>query len=391
MDRSLAGSSPLIRTPRVRVRARARRRARVRLRAEPRLPAALGTAAGSARALLVRAWRRRTGRIALVLALVATPLLGGGYMWLRNSSLVAVRHVHITGVRGPEAAAIESALLGAAHGMTTLHVRPAALRAAVSAFPVVREIHASPSFPNALRITVVEQPPVAALLAGGVRTAVAADGVALGPALLAGGLPTVPALAVPQTGHMVAGWIQRSALALLGAAPSALAKRVASAYWGPRGITVAMRNGLLAYFGDASLPHAKWLALARVLADPSSAGAAYVDVRVPARPAAGFGEGSAPNLPAAAGEGANEQATSGEASVNALAAGLAAGSGVNSSAPAAEVGNAHAGEPSERAHGGSEHASEHGAEAGSERSSETGAERPTEGVGESESTRPPGG
>ena len=54
-----------------------------------------------------------------------------------------------------------------------------------------------------------------------------------------------------------------------------------------------MRNGLLVYFGDAARPHAKWLSLARVLADPSSAGASYVDVRVPERPAAGFAGGVA--------------------------------------------------------------------------------------------------
>ncbi len=48
-----------------------------------------------------------------------------------------------------------------------------------------------------------------------------------------------------------------------------------------------MRGGLLLYFGDATRPHAKWLSAARVLADPSSAGATYVDVRAPERPAAG--------------------------------------------------------------------------------------------------------
>ena len=48
-----------------------------------------------------------------------------------------------------------------------------------------------------------------------------------------------------------------------------------------------MRDGLLVYFGDDARPHAKWLALARVLADPSSDGSRYVDVRLPERPAAG--------------------------------------------------------------------------------------------------------
>jgi hypothetical protein len=63
---------------------------------------------------------------------------------------------------------------------------------------------------------------------------------------------------------------------------------VARAYTGPEGLTVAMRNGLLVYFGDASRPHAKWLSLARVLVSPGAAGAWYVDVRLPERPAAGL-------------------------------------------------------------------------------------------------------
>ncbi len=41
---------------------------------------------------------------------------------------------------------------------------------------------------------------------------------------------------------------------------------------GPQGVTVAMHNGLLVYFGNAARPHAKWLSLARVLADPELRG-----------------------------------------------------------------------------------------------------------------------
>ena len=58
-------------------------------------------------------------------------------------------------------------------------------------------------------------------------------------------------------------------------------------FTGPDGLTVGLRNGALIYFGDTARPHAKWIAAARVLADPGSSGASYVDVRVPDRPAAG--------------------------------------------------------------------------------------------------------
>ena len=146
---------------------------------------------------IARVWQRRRLRIALLALLVAVPLLGGGWLWLRQSSFVAVQHVQISGVHGPEAAACDAALTDAARGMSTLDVHSAALLAAVAPLRVVREVRALPRFPHGLRIEVIEQLPVAALLAGGVRTAVAADGVVLGPALLSSSLPTIPGSAEP--------------------------------------------------------------------------------------------------------------------------------------------------------------------------------------------------
>ncbi|MFZ2112847.1 MAG: hypothetical protein WAU77_03835, partial [Solirubrobacteraceae bacterium] len=83
-----------------------------------------------------------------------------------------------------------------------------------------------------------------------------------------------------------------AAVTVLGAAPAPLARNVARVYEGPEGLTVAMRSGLLVYFGNDTRPHAKWLSLARVLVSPSSAGAMYIDVRLPERPAAGFSTSS---------------------------------------------------------------------------------------------------
>ena len=42
--------------------------------------------------------------------LVVLVLLGGLYLWLRDSSLVAVQRVRITGVSGPDAGRIRAAL-----------------------------------------------------------------------------------------------------------------------------------------------------------------------------------------------------------------------------------------------------------------------------------------
>jgi cell division protein FtsQ len=226
-------------------------------------------------------------------ALALFPLLGGGWLWLRDSSLVAVRHVHIVGVHGPEAIEIRTALDVAAGRMTTMDFSVLALRSAVAQYPIVGTVSVKTSFPHSVSISVSERPPVAALQSAGQRTAVAADGTVLGPALLSSSLPVVSGTVELAPGARLREATPMAAVAVLGAAPQAFVRFVTRVYNGPEGLTVAMRNGLLVYFGDASRPHAKWLSLARVLVSPSAAGAWYVDVRLPERPAAGLSAASA--------------------------------------------------------------------------------------------------
>jgi cell division protein FtsQ len=231
----------------------------------------------------------------LAVALLALPALGGAWVWLRDSPLASVEHVHISGAHGAEGQAIRVALDEAARHMSTLHVNVSALNAAVRPFRVVRDVTVSSSFPHTLSIHVIEQPPVAALAVGGVKTAAAADGAVLGPGLLKSSLPVVSGTSGDPIGTgQVKSPATLAALSVLGVAPQALVGWVAKVFTGKEGLTVAMRNGLEIYFGDASRAHAKWLSAARVLADPSSQGAWYVDVRLPERPAAGLVAGAAP-------------------------------------------------------------------------------------------------
>jgi cell division protein FtsQ len=271
-------------------------------------------------------WRalraHRRVRIALLCGVLALPLLGGGWLWLRHSSFVAVEHVRISGVHGPQAQEIEAALRQAAHGMSTLAVSTRTLRQAVERFPMVSMVSARASFPHSLRIAVEEEPPVAVLTAAGVKTAVAADGTVLGDSLASGSLPSIADDVAPGAGQHVSNALILAALRLLGGAPPALDRLTSKVYEGPRGLTAVMSNGLVVYFGDDTLARAKWLSLARVLADSSSAGATYVDVELPDRPAAGFSSGEqAPGSEA----GTPTKATR-ESTVSALAAGLAANS-----------------------------------------------------------------
>lgn len=325
------------------------------------LPRPLGAVTRATRAGIAAVWARRRLRITLLTVLIAVPLLGGAYQLLRHSSLSTVEHVQVRGlaaVHGADTTAIETALMGAAHSMSTLTVSPAALRAAVASYPIVGAVRVHPSFPHGLRIEVIERLPVAALVVGGAQTAVAADGVVLGPAYLSGSLPLVNAgkataatsvsaitTTLPPVGGSVRGGALLGALAILGAAPAPLAHEVTHVYSGPKGLTVALHGNLLAYFGDATRPHAKWLSLARVLADPSSAGASYIDVRLPERPAAGFAPGTV-RPDASSTELESTGASSDPNTAAELAGGLDAAVGGGSSAGSSAAGSGAGSEPS---------------------------------------------
>lgn len=263
----------------------------------------------------------RLSRRTALIALAGAALLTGGFLLFRSSPIVAVEEVDITGVSGPEAAAISQALDSTAKGMSTLDYSASALSAAVSQYKVVRSVRVSTSFPHAMRIEVSEQLPVAALSAGGLRTAVAADGVVLGSALLSRALPSIAVPVAPAVGRRVSDARLRSYLTVLGAAPGPLLRLISRVFTGQQGLTLRMRDGLLVYFGDASRPHAKWDSLVTVLIAQGSQGASYVDVRLPERPAAGVGGGGVGS--GGVGSGESGQVSASDPTSAVLAASLA--------------------------------------------------------------------
>jgi cell division protein FtsQ len=238
----------------------------------------------------MRVKRRPRFRLRLALALVAVlAVLGGAWLWVRDSSLVAVQKVTISGVSGPDAGRIRSALTLAARNMTTLDVRIGSLRTAVAAYPMVNDLSVSADFPHSLRIHVAEQLPVGALAAGGREIAASGDGTLLHDVPTAS-LPVVPVGLLPG-GARVLERPALQALALLAAAPRRLRARIDRVMTSPsHGLVADLRAGPSLYFGDDSDLPAKWLAATEVLADASSAGATYIDVTDPARPAAGASE-----------------------------------------------------------------------------------------------------
>src|SRR5439155_26347674 len=168
----------------------------------------------------------RLRRRLLVLALALGALLALYMLWFRDSSLVKVERVTVTGVTGMDAAQERSALVHAGRQMTTLHVDEAALRSALAATAAVEAIHVSTDFPHGLRIEVVEKAPVAALDLDGKRVAVGSGGVLLPDVSpVPHGLPAIEVGALPSGSRLGHGRAFRL-VAAAAAAPSSLRARV---------------------------------------------------------------------------------------------------------------------------------------------------------------------
>lgn len=250
--------------------------------------ALVGLRPGPGQRLSASVWRARLRRrlhAALALSLV---LVGGYFLWLRDSSLVRVEQVTVTGLTTKDAPRMKAALTAAALRMTTLHVREADLARSVGDYPIVRSVRAEPELPRRLRIHVAEHR-LAAVVS-------APDGRPLGVAPDGSLLPAVPPRrAVPaiRLARRLAGRriVDPQALALVAvaaAAPPVLLERLEAIERSPgRGVVASLRGGPEVFFGDASRLGEKWMAATRLLAEPAATSASYLDVRLPQRPAAG--------------------------------------------------------------------------------------------------------
>jgi cell division protein FtsQ len=182
---------------------------------------------------------------------------------------------------------VRAKLAAAATHMTTLHVNPEALRRAVADEPTVHSVSVQPEFPHKLKIEIVENEPVALLVGSGRAVAVAPDGTVLAGSKIPSGLPTVRVASMPAGARVPAGGT-RDRVAVAGAAPPRLLSRVDSiSIENGRGAVAQLQDGPVVIFGRPVELSRKWAAVAAVLANQSSAGATYIDVRMPERPVAG--------------------------------------------------------------------------------------------------------
>jgi cell division protein FtsQ len=228
-------------------------------------------------------------KLKVLLALLTVVLVGGlGWLWYRGSSFVKIRRVSVVGLSGPDIPQIRSALEQSALTMTTLNVQMSKLDAAVSEYPAVHSLTVTTEGDHGLLIRVNEQVPVALVTSNGELVAVDGAGQLLSQSSVPHGvLPTLPLAPAPGSSQITAAGTL-SVLQVLQAAPYQWLGHIQSAVsTAAHGVVLQLRRGPEVYFGPPNQLTAKWAALSAVLENSGSAGAQYIDVSDPQRPAAG--------------------------------------------------------------------------------------------------------
>jgi cell division septal protein FtsQ len=244
--------------------------------------------------LSVRALRNR----AVLVALFAVALIAVYSFWFRDSSLVAVKTVKVSGIgKGKLDGKLRETLVHAGLGMTTLDASQAELVKATRPYPSVQSVTIDPTFPSTLNVKVTKRSAVATIGEGSGAVGVAEDGRVLrGVPVGHDSVPRLPLTAAPK-GSWVGGPVLEQA-EMLGAAPKPLLRYVDHSFNGESGIGVELDGGVDLLFGTAGSADQKWQAAAAVLSDPDLGPLDYVDLSVPRRPAVGGVSYTAPSLPA---------------------------------------------------------------------------------------------
>lgn len=228
-------------------------------------------------------------RLLLLALLGVAGLLAIVYLTFRLTPLSTVQRVTVVGVQGPDAPEIRQAIERAAMGQSTLGFGDAAVKRAVSKTASITGVTVHAKFPHAVQVEVQQLLAVGAVDAGGRKVAVAADGRLL-PDWDVGELPLIRGARADRDVVRGSGLLAAS---ILGVAPADLLAHVARV---DDGTVVRLADGPALLFRDTNRLNAKWAAAVAVLGDPGTAGATWIDLRVPEAPVAG--KGAPPALPA---------------------------------------------------------------------------------------------
>jgi cell division protein FtsQ len=233
--------------------------------------------------------RFRSNKLRILTGLVVVLMVAGlGWLWYRDSSFVKIRHVTVTGLSGPDIPQIRGALEQSALTMTTLNVQVGKLDAAVSEYSAVHSLSVTTQGHHAVLIRVDEQVPVASVNSGGELVVVDGSGHLMPQSTVAHAVLPTLSLASAPSGDQITAAGTLASLRVLQAAPYPWLAHIRTATTSTaHGVIVHLRNGPEVYFGPANQLAAKWTALSAVLRDSGSAGAQYIDVSDPQRPAAG--------------------------------------------------------------------------------------------------------
>jgi len=241
-----------------------------------RLAAALARLAPSSRSLL----------IGFGLAVLAV----GTYELARESSMFAIERVEIRGADPHTAAAVRHAL-GPLDGKSLLALGGGEVARRAQAVPSVISASYDRAFPHTLRVTIVEERPVAVLHRGTDLFLVSARARVLRP-LPANALLGLPRIWVPRTTDVTLG-------ATLGGDPGAavaalvplhhlrLPVRVATAHAATGQLFLQLRNGLELRLGTPEDLPLKLTIARRIVPSLAPVPGAYLDLSVPERPVAG--------------------------------------------------------------------------------------------------------
>ena len=177
--------------------------------------------------------------------------------------------------------------------MTTLDVRVEQLKTAVAPFPAVKDLRVSAQFPHGMRIRVIEQVPVGAVVVGGRTIPVAGDGTLLHDVNASASLPTIPLRVA--AGRRAADRVRRAERgpgARSRSRPAARTDQPGDDGGAARACRPGSQRAQRSTSATPTDSSPNGSPRRRCSRTPGSAGALYIDVTVPGRPVAGAGSSS---------------------------------------------------------------------------------------------------
>ncbi len=222
---------------------------------------------------------RRSTLVVLVLALVVTGVVLGG-RWLLHRPIFEVRHVTITGLHHETRAEVLAAT-GLGEHPAMIDVNPGALERDLSRFPWVARARVVRHWPDTVVVSVTEATAVAVAYGPGRRLDyVSAAGRDLGPAPLRANLPTL--VVAGAGGSWPFASRGRAAAYVASRLPRAFAAQVRTVSEDRLGhVTLVLTTPVRFELGLATNLHAKFVAVASVIAHSTLVPGDVIDVTVP--------------------------------------------------------------------------------------------------------------